>query len=109
MSSHLWQVFFFPLPEIFSKTFDIKSVRVQKVERNGGGDGSNESEVSCPQKLHGDLVLGGDCCLIPLSFPFSPNSPGPRADPHQYLRELFRSPPGPESLLKQLHLRVGRR
>lgn len=48
---------------------------MEKVERNGGGDGSNESEVSCSQKLHGDLVSGGDHCLTSQSFPFSPSSP----------------------------------
>lgn len=53
---------FFPTQK-YSQKPSIKILCVEKVEKNRGGDGSNESEVSRSQKLHGDLVSGGDHCL----------------------------------------------
>lgn len=73
----------------YSQKPSIKILCVEKVEKNRGGDGSNESEVSCSQKLHGDLVSGGDHCLTSQSFPFSPSSPCQSLYPHQYSQGII--------------------
>lgn len=97
-------IFFFSLPEIFSKTFNIKFVCGEGGKQWRRGWRKWIRNVSRPQKVHVDFVSGRGRCLTSLLFPFSPSSRGPRWYPRQYSRGLgLQSALIRVSLLRCLH------